>query len=130
MNAIQQVYATSDKEKFPSYDPETQKKRTSTTFAADFLVCDFTYPGDEKRRIAGIKDTYKSAFDGWKSDYKYMTEMELVFNHLGWHYYHAEGENSPTAKLYFGLSEKVQNYIYDTFGNDQEAMDFHYRVTD
>ena len=124
------VYATSDKEKFPSYDPDTQRDRVDATFCADFLVCDLCYPGNEKKRIAAIKDTFSRCMDGWQDNYKYMIELEVVLNHLLWHYYDKEGETSDTAALYDNLWRKTQDKFYENFENDKTAIDLHFRVTD
>lgn len=43
-----------------------------TTFWEDFSIAD-------KYGIAGVKDTYKRAFSEWKDDYKFFTELTLVF---------------------------------------------------
>lgn len=39
-----------------------------TTFWQDFTIVD-------SYGVSGIKDTYKRAFEEWKSDYKYLTEL-------------------------------------------------------
>lgn len=48
-----------------------------TTFWEDFSIAD-------KYGIAGVKDTYKRAFNEWKDDYKFFTELTLVLNHKIW----------------------------------------------
>lgn len=48
-----------------------------TTFWGDFSIAD-------KYGIAGVKDTYKRAFNEWKDDYKFFTELTLVLNHKIW----------------------------------------------
>ena len=44
-----------------------------TTFFEDFSIADHF-------GIAAIRDTYKRAFNEWKNDYKYLTELVLVLN--------------------------------------------------
>lgn len=48
-----------------------------TTFWEDFSIAD-------KYGIAGVKDTYRRAFNEWKDDYKFFTELTLVLNHKIW----------------------------------------------
>ena len=45
-----------------------------TTFWQDFSIAD-TYG------LQAIQDTFNRAFDEWKEDYKYLTELVLVLNH-------------------------------------------------
>lgn len=51
-----------------------------TTFWEDFSIAD-------KYGIAGVKDTYRRAFNEWKDDYKFFTELTLVLNHKIWQHY-------------------------------------------
>ena len=46
-----------------------------TTFYQDFSIA-------EKYGIDGIKDTYQRAFEEWKDDYKFLTELVMVLNNL------------------------------------------------
>ena len=48
-----------------------------TTFWEDFSIAD-------KYGIVGVKDTYRRAFNEWKDDYKFFTELTLVLNHKIW----------------------------------------------
>ena len=48
-----------------------------TTFWEDFSIAD-------KYGIEGVKDTYRRAFNEWKDDYKFFTELTLVLNHKIW----------------------------------------------
>lgn len=51
-----------------------------TTFWEDFSIAD-------KYGIVGVKDTYRRAFNEWKDDYKFFTELTLVLNHKIWQHY-------------------------------------------
>lgn len=51
-----------------------------TTFWEDFSIAD-------KYGIAGVKDTYKRAFDEWKGNYKFFAELVIVLNHKIWQHY-------------------------------------------
>ena len=50
-----------------------------TTFWEDFSIAD-------RFGLSAIKDTFKRAFEGWKDNYKYLTELILVLNHKIWQY--------------------------------------------
>lgn len=62
-----------------------------TTFWEDFSIAD-------KYGIAGVKDTYRRAFNEWKDDYKFFTELTLVLNHKIWQHY--EGDRELAALCY------------------------------
>jgi len=51
-----------------------------TTFWEDFSIADAF-------GVGAVKDTYKRAFDEWKSDYKYLTELAMVLNWKIWAWY-------------------------------------------
>lgn len=48
-----------------------------TTFWEDFSIAD-------KYGIAGVKDTYKRAFDEWKGNYKFFTELVIMKAIANW----------------------------------------------
>lgn len=75
-----------------------------TTFWQDFTIAD-------KFGIEAIKDTYKRAFNEWKSDYIYLTELVLVLNWKIWEHY--ENNNHEVARVYNELWEKTQDYGYN-----------------
>ena len=61
-----------------------------TTFYQDFSIAD-------NFGIDAIKDTYNKAFNEWKTNYKYITELVLVLNWKIWSYYDStQSEDSPT----------------------------------
>ena len=47
-----------------------------TTFWEDFSIAD-------RFGLSAIQDTFKRAFEEWKNNYKYLTELILVLNHTG-----------------------------------------------
>lgn len=46
---------------------------TFTTFFEDFTIAEYF-------GVNAIKDTYNRAFNEWKNDYKYLTELVMVLN--------------------------------------------------
>lgn len=65
-----------------------------TTFWEDFSIA-------EKFGVSAIKDTYNRAFNNWKSNTEYITELSMVLNHKGWQFYY--NNNEQIAQLYFDL---------------------------
>lgn len=89
-----------------------------TTFWMDFSIAD-------NFGMAAIKDTYRRAFDEWKSDYKYLTELVMVLNYKIWQWYETDEEK---ARLYYDLWEKTQSYGYDNLKDDE--LTYFYRTLD
>ena len=79
-----------------------------TTFYEDFSIAD-------KFGINAIKDTYKRAFNDWKSDYKYLTELVMVLNWKSW-----EHENNVQfCRLYSELFYELQDYAYNNLKGEE-----------
>lgn len=101
-----------------------------TTFWEDFSIAD-------KFGEKAIKDTFKRAFNEWKSDYKYLTELVMVLNHKIWLYFSLK-ENTKSneeyekydkyAKLYNDLWEQADAYACDNLKGNE--ADYFYRTTD
>ena len=89
-----------------------------TTFWEDFSIAD-------KFSISAIKDTYKRAFDSWKSDYIYLTELVMVLNHKIWQWYERDDDKS---KLYNELWEKADGYACENLKGDE--LRYFYETTD
>lgn len=66
-----------------------------TTFGSDFDIAE-AFGAD------AIRDTFDRAFNEWKSNYKYLTELVLILNwKIAQHY----GKNDTYARLYDGIME-------------------------
>lgn len=92
--------------------------KPKTTFWEDFSIAD-------KFGLAAVKDTYNRAFDAWKSDHIYLTELVLVLNwKIGQHY----KSNEELARLYNDLWEAADAYACDNLEGDELA--YFYRTTD
>ena len=90
----------------------------TTTFWQDFTIADFF-------GMAAIRDTYRRAFNEWKDNYIYLTELVIVLNHKIWQHH----ETKPHyAEIYNDLWEKADNYAC-THLKGEELSHF-YRVTD
>ena len=90
-----------------------------TTFWEDFTIADCF--GE-----AAIKDTFKRAFNEWKDDYIYLTELVIVLNHKLWQHYKLANDNY--ARLYNDLWEKADAYACSHLKG--EELSFFYRITD
>ena len=90
----------------------------TTTFWDDFTIAD-------RFGISAIKDTYKRAFDEWKDDYVYLTELVIVLNLKIWQWYET---NESIARVYNDLWERADTYAVDNLRD--EELDFFFRITD
>lgn len=80
-----------------------------TTFWSDFSIADsFGLPA--------VRDTFRRAFEEWKGNYKYLTELVLVLNHKIWQYHETRLE---FASLYQSLWEQADRYAAENLKDDE-----------
>jgi hypothetical protein len=91
----------------------------TTTFWEDFSIAD-------RFGEAAIKDTFKRAFNEWKGNYIYLTELVIVLNHKIWQYYNLGNETY--ARLYNDLWEKADAYACNNLKGDE--LRHFYQITD
>lgn len=89
-----------------------------STFYLDFGIAE-TF-GEQ-----AIKDTYAKAFEDWKHDYKYLTELVMVLNWKIWEHYE---DNDKLARLYNDLWEQADSYACDNLKG--EELTYFYTTTD
>lgn len=89
-----------------------------TTFWMDFSIAD-------RFGIAAVKDTYKRAFNEWKTDYRYLTELVLVLNHKIWQHYHKDDN---FARLYNDLWHEADQWAIDHLKG--EELSYYYNILD
>ena len=75
--------------------------------------------------LNAIQDTYNRAFNEWKNDYKYLTELVMILNWKIWSHYEKHREY---ADLYNKLYEETNTYAYEHLKG--EELSYFYRVTD
>lgn len=92
--------------------------KTITTFYQDFIIADHF-------GVSAIKDTYKHAFNEWKDNYKYLTELVMVLNWKIWEYYKT---NDVYANVYYKLWVVTDEYASLNLHGDEAA--YFFRVTD
>ena len=90
-----------------------------TTFAMDFDIAD-------RFGASAIKDTFNRAFNEWKSDYIYLTELVMVLNLKCW-YWH-QRNNMAMAQLYNDLWQKADGYACENLKGDE--LRYFYNTTD
>ena len=103
---------------YKEYCKEELGYDTISTFFADFSIA-------ERFGFSAIKDTYKRAFNEWKTDYKMLTELVMVLNHKIWFNYES---NEPLARIYNELWEEADQWASDNLKGDE--LDYFYRVLD
>ena len=89
-----------------------------TTFWSDFSTA-------EKFGIEAVKGTFKRAFEEWKGDYKFLTELVMVLNHKIWQWYE---KNDELARVYDALWEEADNYGCENLKG--EELDYFYEILD
>ena len=90
-----------------------------TTFYSDFSIADAF-------GVGAIKDTFNRAFNEWKSDYKYITELVMVLNWKCWEHYGAG--NMGLSELYQKLYYKADEWALDNLTGDE--LTYFLRTTD
>lgn len=90
----------------------------TTTFMSDFDIADMF--GEN-----AIKDTFKRAFNEWKENYVFLTELVVSLNLHIWKWYE---KNETIARLYNDLWEQADAYACENLKGKE--LRFFYNVTD
>ena len=83
---------------------------TFTTFWQDFSIADYF-------GVDAIEETFLRAFDEWRSDYKYLTELVMILNWKIW--YHYELGNDAYVEMYTKLWEEADEYAYENLSGSE-----------
>jgi hypothetical protein len=89
-----------------------------STFYEDFSIADHFGK-------AAVQDTYNRAFESWKDNYKYLTELVLVLN---WKIHEHYETNQPLGELYDDLWRQADEWAMENLSGDERA--YFYEVTD
>jgi hypothetical protein len=89
-----------------------------TTFYEDFSIAD-------KFGLDAIQDTYNRAMEGWKNNYKYLTELVMALNWKIWEHYE---HNEAYAELYDKLYREADEYACENLKG--EELSYFFRTTD
>ena len=94
-------------------------KELNTTFFQDFTIA-------EAYGVRGVEDTFNRAFEEWKDNYIYLTELTMVLNWKLW--IHHEHGNMELAKVYDRLWKKADLYAVDNLKGKE--LTYFYNETD
>ena len=89
-----------------------------TTFRDDFTIADVF-------GIDAIKDTYNRAFNEWKHDHVYITELYMVMN---WKMFQWFEKDDSKYQTYYELFTTLDEWCMDNLKDEQ--LDYFIRTTD
>lgn len=89
-----------------------------TTFWTDFTMAD-------KFGKNAIKDTFDRAFEEWKSNYIYLTELVMVLNHKMWFW---SEKNEEIARLYLNIWQQADVWASENLKDTE--LEYFYRTLD
>ena len=89
-----------------------------TTFYTDFSIAD-------QYGTSAIQDTFELAFNEWKTDVEYLTELVMVLNWKIWRWYE---KNNDYAELYNKLWQQSDQYCMDNLKG--EDLEYYIQTTD
>lgn len=89
-----------------------------TTFYTDFSIAD-------KFGESAIRDTFKRAFESWKNNIIYLTELVMVLN---WKIFEHYEKNEKLASLYDELWECADSWCMNNL--EGEDLSYYLRTTD
>ena len=107
--------------------------KPKTTFYTDFSIADAFGTG-------AIRDTYERAFNEWKTDTEYVTELVMVLNWKSWEHHdrgllaEQEGDtltadwHTDLVELYCSLYEEADAWCMDNLTG--EDLSYFLRTTD
>lgn len=107
------------------------------TFYSDFSIAEFCEVWMRDR--GAIVDTFNRVIESWGSSIEAMSEIVMVLNHKIWAFHDGvdssylkcnETNRDKIARLYDKLYRKAENFVYEKFGEDKDAMRYYYRVID
>lgn len=83
-----------------------------TTFWSDFSIAD-------RFGIPAVKDTFKRAFEHWRCDYVYLTELVMMLNWKIWQH-HGMGRME-LAKVYDELWREADEWALENLKDEEKA---------
>ena len=92
--------------------------KPQTTFWLDFTIAD-------KFGADAIRDTYNRAFEEWKHDHIYLTDLVMVLNWKIWQHYK---NNEAVARIYNELWEMADQYAVENLTGAE--LEYFYTTTD
>ena len=88
-----------------------------TTFWDDFSIAD-------QFGVSAVKDTYERAFNEWKTNYVYLTELVMILNHKCWQHYDCmnKAASKSVAEHHEKLSKLYEALYYETYDKGFELL--------
>ena len=83
-----------------------------TTFWMDFSIAD-------RFGVSAVKDTFKRAFNEWKTDYVYLTELVMMLNWKIWQ--HHDMGRMDLAKVYDELWREADQWALENLKDEEKA---------
>ena len=93
--------------------------RFQTTFWMDFTIADAF--GED-----AVKDTFKRAFEEWRDNYIYLTELVIVMNMKCWYWY--DKGNHSLSHIYSDYYYQAKDYACDHL--DEDEFEYFFQMTD
>lgn len=93
-------------------------EEVTTTFWNDFSIADAF-------GIDAIKNTFESAFESWKSDYRYLTNLVVTLNYKSWDW---SEKDEDVSEVYVELFEKASGYAVENLKGRE--LDYYFNITD
>ena len=91
----------------------------TTTFYNDFSIAD-------SFGIDAVRDTFERAFDAWKHDYRYLTNLVVTLCYKSWE--HDEAGRDDFTEVYVELYEKASGYASETLKGAE--LKYYFDITD
>ena len=76
--------------------------------------------------VSAIKNTCNNLFKEFKNNYKYLTELYMVYNWKIWQHY--EKKNNELVKFYTKKWDDLYAYVCEHFTKEQ--LHYFYKITD
>ena len=89
-----------------------------TTFWSDFTIADAF-------GVSAVKDTYNRAFNDWKNNAEYATELALILN---WKIWYWQDKNEALARLYDSLWRETDQWCMENLKD--EDLQYYLQTTD
>lgn len=104
---------------FKEYMKDLSGYEVRTTFWEDFTIA-------ERLGIDAIEDTYNRAFEAWRENTEYITELAIVLNHRLWMHYDADRQG--LARVYDELWRACDMWCVENLKG--EDYNYYIRTTD
>lgn len=89
-----------------------------TTFYTDFSLAEIF-------GISAVKETFKRAFEEWKGNYKYVTELVMALNWKCWRWSEA---NPYLSEVYRELYEQADRWCWENLKGEEKQ--YYFNITD